>query len=549
MTGLSVIINLAGAVAMLLWAARMVRTGVERAYGDVLRRKLRMATGNRIASAFAGFMLAVALQSATAVALIISGFAASGYVTSGVGIATLLGADFGSAFVVRLLRHDLSLLVPILLLAGTIAFRATEERAWRQVGRIMFGLGLLLLSLRLIGQASEPLKESELLPVIINYLSRDWITAFLLAALVAWLFHSSVATVLLFASLGDRGLVPEVLVVPLILGANFGAAAIAAVLTRSEKPEARIIPLGNVVIRGAGTLAALAIQMLHSFPLDWMGEGIGNKVVLTHLIINGVVVVLGLPLTEKVSAILTRLLVRPEPAAMGPEARMSALSPGQLSDPRQAAGNVLREIVALCEKIELMFVRIIDVFEHPDGAEMAAIEQLDDDIDKMHRNIKFYLAKISESALDHDSAVRCSDLMGITIKLEQAADIVSQNMLTRARKKQARDVKFSDQGWRELKDLHAEVLQNARQAFNLLVNQDVEYARQLASRKETVRKMVSESEEMHMKRLREGNQESFESSSIHIDVIRDLKEINSLLVALAYPVLTKAGMLRESRLL
>ena len=175
MTGTAVLINLAGAVAMLLWAARMVRTGVERAYGDILKRKLRLATGNRVAAAIAGFLLAIALQSATAVALIISGFAASGYVTATIGISALLGADFGSAFVVRLLRHDLSLLVPLLLLAGTIAFRATEERAWRQAGRIMFGLGLLLLSLRLIGQASEPLKDSDLLPIIINYLSRDWI--------------------------------------------------------------------------------------------------------------------------------------------------------------------------------------------------------------------------------------------------------------------------------------------------------------------------------------------------------------------------------------
>jgi phosphate:Na+ symporter len=549
MTGIEVIINLAGAVAMLLWAARMVRTGVERAYGEVLRRKLRLATHNRVASAVAGFVLAIALQSATAVALIVSGFAASGYVTSGIGIATLLGADFGSAFVVRLLRHDLSLLVPILLLAGTIAFRATEERAWRQAGRILFGLGLLLLSLRLIGEASEPLKDSQLLPVIINYLSRDWVTAFLLAAMVAWLFHSSVATILLLASLGDRGLVPEVLVIPLVLGVNFGAAAIAAVLTRGEQPQARIIPLGNVVIRGAGTMIALAIQLLHPLPVDWMGGTPGSQVVLTHMLINGAVVVLGLLASEKVATILTRILVKPELAVQAPETRMSALSPAQLADPRQAAGNVLREVVALCEKIELMLVRIIDIFERPDSAEMAAIEQLDDDIDRMHRNIKFYLAKISESALDNESAIRCSDLLGVTIKLEQAADIISHNMLTRARKKKARDVKFSEQGWKELQDLHAEVLQNARQAFNLIVNSDVEYARQLAARKETVRHMVSQSEEMHMKRLRDGNPESFESSSIHIDVIRDMKEINSLLVALAYPVLSKAGMLRESRLL
>ena len=111
----------------------------------------------RSSSAFAGFLFAVALQSATAVALIVASFSAAGYVLPAIGVATLLGADFGSAFVVRILRYDLSLLVPVLLLAGPVAFRASEARGWRQLGRILFGLGLLLLSLRLIGEASEPL--------------------------------------------------------------------------------------------------------------------------------------------------------------------------------------------------------------------------------------------------------------------------------------------------------------------------------------------------------------------------------------------------------
>ena len=240
MSGMAVFINLAGAVALLLWATRMVRTGIERAYGNQLRDKLKRAIGNRVTAAIAGFFFAIALQSATAVALIVAGFVASGYVSTAIGIATLLGADLGSALVVRILRQDLSLLIPVLLLAGTIAFRASEQRNWRQIGRILFGLGLLLLSLRLIGEASIPLKTSEILPLIINYLSRDWITAFVLAALLAWAFHSSVAAVLLLASLADRALIPPVLIIPLVLGINFGAAVIGAVLTRGEQEPGRV---------------------------------------------------------------------------------------------------------------------------------------------------------------------------------------------------------------------------------------------------------------------------------------------------------------------
>jgi phosphate:Na+ symporter len=121
--------------------------------------------------------------------------------------------------------------------------------------------------------------------------------------------------------------------------------------------------------------------------------------------------------------------------------------------------------------------------------------------------------------------------------------------VTRARKKHARNIAFSEEGWHELKDLHQEVMRNARLAFNLFVNRDVEHARQLVAQKEVVRTMVRASEEQHMQRLRDGNDNSYDSSSIHIDTMRDLKEINSLFASIAYPVLASAGMLRKSRLL
>ena len=548
MSGMVVFINLAGAVALLLWATRMVRTGIERAYGNVLREKLRMAIGNRVTAAIAGFFFAIALQSATAVALIVAGFVSSGYVSTAIGIATLLGADLGSALVVRILRQDLSLLIPVLLLAGTFAFRASESRQWRQVGRILFGL--LLVSLRLIGEASIPLKTSEILPVVINYLSRDWITAFVLAALLAWAFHSSVAAVLLLASLADRALIPPVLIIPLVLGINFGAAVIGAVLTRGERVDARIVPLGNVAIRGFGTLLALVAQLTFELESSIFSVHPGDAVVLVHLAINLAVVIFGLPFCSIVGRLLTAWLT---PATQIDEAtsetRLSALKAEHLSNPQQAIADATREVLTVCERIELMLTWIFEVLDKPDKQKIVLIEKLDDEIDETHREIKFYLAKISQSTLDDKSAAQLQDLLGATIKLEQAADIIAQNMVTRVRKKHARNIAFSAEGWHELKDLHQEVMRNARLAFNLFVNRDVDHARQLVAQKEVVRTMVRNSEESHMQRLRDGNDNSYDSSSIHIDTMRDLKEINSLFASIAYPVLASAGMLRKSRLL
>ena len=548
MSGIADFINLAGAVALLLWATRMVRTGIERAYGGVLKDKLRLAVGNRFSAAFAGFLFAVALQSATAVALIIASFTAAGYVTAAIGIATLLGADFGSAFVVRILRYDLSLLVPILLLLGTIAFRASEERHWRQLGRILFGLGLLLLSLKLIGQASDPLRSSQILPVLFNYLASDWISAFLLAALLAWSFHSSVAAVLLVASLADKHLLPDALIIPLVLGINFGAAVIAALLTKNAEANARVVPLGNVVIRGLMTLLALALQFIFQIAPGQLAVHPGDAVVMAHLAMNGAVLVLGLPFAAVVARLLERFL---EPTAGQPanDDRLSALNSADLLHPQQAISNATREVLTVCDKTEIMLNSIFELYEHWDIKKTQRIEALDDQIDTIHRDIKFYLARISQTALDEQSAEQCQSLLGATIKIEQAADIISQNMLTRARKKHERNAAFSAEGWAELCAMHHEVVQNAHLAFNLLVNRNVEYARQLVARKEVVRQLVKASEEQHLQRLRQGNAASFESSSLHIDTMRDLKEINSLFVSIGYPLLEGEGLLRGSRLL
>lgn len=208
MSGSVILLHLAGAVALLLYATRMVRTGVERAYGDVLRQKLRSTMRNPLMAVIVGTALAVALQSSTAVTLLVGSFAGSGIVSGMAGQLAVRGAEIGSALVVKLLSFDLSLLVPICLAAGTAIFLATVRREWRQFGRILVGIGLLLLSLQLIGQASEPLRESKLLPVVINYFSGDPVTAYLLAALVTWLFHSSIAGVLLIVQLAGRGLIP-----------------------------------------------------------------------------------------------------------------------------------------------------------------------------------------------------------------------------------------------------------------------------------------------------------------------------------------------------
>lgn len=551
MSGSVLLLHLAGAVALLLWATRMVRTGVERAYGDVLRERLSATLRNPLLAAGAGMGLAVALQSATAVCLLVGSFVGSGIVAGASGIVAVLGADLGSALVVKLLSFDLEILIPILLVAGTTIFMSTERRTWTQFGRILIGVGLLLLSLRLIGEASEPLRESKILPVVINYLAGDPVTAFLLAALMTWLFHSSVASVLLVAALAARGLVPAELGIVLILGANAGAGIVAAVLSRAAPPIARLVPTGNLIVRSTGAILALALFLWLSPPVEFLGAAAATQIIHAHLLFNAVLLVLGAPFAIPVyraAKAMVGLGKRSQEDEAFLPGELSALDPKVLDNPSQALANAAREVVRVCETIEIMLQRVIELYRHPDQDRIRELAALDDRVDRWHGAIKLYLARLDHQKMSEAERLRYQELMGACIKLEQVGDIVVRNLLAHVQKKLDRHLEFTPEGWRELTEFHAAVLSNARLAFNVLISRDEETARRLVVEKDRLRDLEKKMSQSHFARLSEGSPKSVETSSIHLDTIRDLKQINSLLASIAYPVLEDQGLLIGSRL-
>ena len=550
MSGSLVLLHLAGAVALLLWATRMVRTGVERAYGDVLRHKLRETMRNPLMAVLTGGALSIALQSSTAVTLLVASFAGSGIVGGMAGQLAVRGAEVGSALVVKILTFDLSLLVPICIAGGTAMFMATERRAWRQFGRILVGIGLMLLSLELVGQASEPLRDSQLLPVIVAYFAGDLVTAFLLAGLVTWLFHSSIAAVLLLVTLAGRGFIPPELGIAMVLGVNLGSSVIAPVLTRGSPAAVRVVPVGNLLMRGLGSVVMLALFLAFRPSPALLGSNAADQIVNAHIAFNVIILLAGIPVARLVYWASQKIVALGQPA----EARqlsiaeVTALDPTALDQPSVALANATREVVGVCETVEVMLRNIMELYEDSDRERIDALAALDDQVDRKHAAIKLYLARITTQQMTEWEATRLQELLGACVKLEQVGDIIVRNMLVHVRKKLERGLTFTPEGWRELSSLHRQVLANARLAFNVLVSRDAETARQLVHEKDRLRAAEKETSRLHFERLREGTAKSLETSTLHLDTIRDLKQINSLLASMAYPVLEERGLLRGSRL-
>ncbi|HET7408867.1 MAG TPA: Na/Pi cotransporter family protein [Paracoccaceae bacterium] len=545
-----VLLHLAGAVMLLLWAVRMVRTGVERARGAALKRTLQRSKGGWVRAALAGTGIAVLLQSSTAVAILASGFAASGIVAGPVAIAMLLGADFGSALVVQILSFELDWLVPILLLGGVTAFMKGTKREVKQTGRILVGIALVLVSLDMIGEATDPLRHSVMLPDIVGYLSEDVLTAVLIGAVFTWLVHSSIASILLIATLAAEGLVPLELGVSLVLGANVGAGLIAVGLTRGAEPEARRAPLANLVFRAIG--AAVLLPLWHVYEpslaqLD-VGVGVAEELVYLHLAFNAALVVLCLPFAGLAHRLMRKALPE-QTMADGPLGeRTSALDRALVRSPRLALASATREVLHMAELVERMLSPVMDLYDSGDRERMKAIRRMDAEINQAHSDIKLYIAEITRNELEPEDARRAMELSNAAINLEHVGDIVAKGLLKLADRKAAEQLSFSAEGWRELTDLHERVMTNTQLALNVLVSGDLESARQLVAEKDRMRDLERRSNESHLQRLQTGTVQSVETSEIHLETIRALKQINSLFASVAYPILAEAGELLQTRL-
>lgn len=540
------LLHVAGAAALLIWAVRLVRTGVERGWSVPLRRLLRQGARRRLVAALSGTAAAILLQSSTAVAILTSNFVGAGTLAAAAGLAILLGGDLGSAIVAQILLSRADWLVPVLLVAGVALFLKAQSRAYRMAGRVLIGLALIFVSLSMIRDATEPLRDSQGLVAAMGYLGGDPVTAFVIGAVFAWAVHSSVAAVLLFVTLAAQGVLPVTAGVAMVLGANLGGAVIAYVLTlRAEVPARRVI-VANLILRGGGAAAALFALSAFAPPLDLLGATPARQVINLHLAFNLALLVVGLPVSGLVLGLVSRWIQPPAEAAG--LARASALDPAALSDPNRALACAAREILQMGEGVEAMLRSVIGLYDTWDSGTADAIRAKEKSLDKMHIATKLYLARIDRTSNDEEATRRSLELADMAVNLESAGNTIADTMLSLAHRRDQSGSPFSETGWKEIRDFHDRVLANAQAGLNVLMTMNPDAARALVEEKDHVRDMEQRLQRSHLDRLKQGLAESIETSNIHQETLRALKQVNSAFTMIAYPILSETGDLLASRL-
>ena len=545
MTVISFLLQLFGATFFLLFAVRMVRTGIERAFGASFSRLLSGDQG-KPKLVVLGAVLAIVLQSSAAVTLLAASFVAAGSLEILPAVAIVLGGDLGSALLIQILSLQVDWLIPVLLTLGGVLFLKMERRGLKQAGRIILGVAFILIALKFLREAIQPIQESAVLPAVSVWLESDPLTAFLFGAAIAFVMHSSVAAVLMVVTVVGMGILPFSVGAAIVLGANLGSALIPVWLARSFEPAARRVTLANLFLRGSVALIALAA--ITFLPIRWpvADWGPGQSLVFLHIGFN-VLVVLTLPMAR----VLLPLLASFAPDAPEEDAaprHLSSLDESALATPVLSLACLRREVLRMADILAVMLAPVMDMYRASDPEFRSRLRAEDDAINSALDDIRRYSASMPHDEMTKSQRREMRALVDYAIALEAAGDIVVKRLAPLAQEKSKNGLRFSKDGRKELSRIHTQVLANLATATNVLVSDDIESARLLIEEKAEMGRLERASRKAHLKRLTAGDDDSFGSSDIHLETAYSLKELNSWIVSVAHPILYREGQLLDSRL-
>lgn len=548
-SGTFVLLELLGGIALLLWGVRMVRTGIVRGFGEKLNSFLERRLDGRFKAFTGGLVTTAVLGSSTAMALIVAGLASSGALNAVTGLVVLLGADVGSAMVAGLFAAGSSLaagLAPVLLAAGYLAFSFSREFRSRNIGRVILGLGLMFFALRMVVDATAPLREATLFHQSLEAVASEPLLAFLFGAILAWVFHSTLAVVLLITSFLVNGSLDPAYVLPFVLGLNFGGGLPAVTATFDQPARARRLPLANLFCRGS--LAVLFLAALE--PVGWLVARVpmpdSYAAIALHVGFNLVAAAVFLPLAGFVMRGLEAVI----PDNTSETGRFSApryLDGSALESPGAALANAAAETLRMGEILERMVSTVLVAMQSKKLEPLKEIPQLDETLGAYMKSVHHYIGQIYDGDMTQDEAQRAFAIMLCAGNIEHAGDVVKLNLAKRMKGRVKSGIAFTEEQLDQLKALSEVIYASLRLLPAALSSSDVKASVRLAAQKDVFREMEQTAINRHMTEALD-NAAASQVAALFVDLVRDMHRINSHIASAGYPIVSAAGLLNSTRL-
>lgn len=543
-SALFVLFLLAGGVAILLHGLQLAGSGLQDLAGKGLRSLISSVTRNKILATGFGAFLSAVMQSSSATTILLVGLTRAGLISLSQAIPIILGADIGTTLTVQLIAFEIHRLSPLIIAAGFLIQAMAKRKKAKSAGISILGFGFIFLALDMLTQGMRPIQSQPWVQEMLRSVEDAPLIGIVVAAAITALLHSSAATLGIALAMGGEGLLTLKGALPIILGANIGTSAPAWFASFGASVEARRVAMAHVLSKLIGAL--LIYPFLSPFA-SWITETastLPRQIANAHTFFNLGLAALFLPLTDPLARGIS-WLVSPPPPHEDP-AKPKYLDPQLLGTPSFALEQAAREALRMAGFVQGMFKQVPRIFTENDESLLEEIERQEEMVDHLNREIKLYLTRLSQNALTDEESDREIAILDLTKDLENIGDIIDKNLIELARKRIYSGRRFSGVGLRELIDFHKLISDDLDMAINAFERQDLEMAEQVIKEKNRIRQRERELSASHIRRLHEGISETIDSSSIHLDILTNLKRITSHITSIAHSVIGTGPAAHES---
>lgn len=477
-----------------------------------------------------GVGLTVLLQSSGAVTSMLVGLGTARVISLPQVMGVIVGTAIGSTLTVQLISFNLSQYGLGTFFFAFMIYFLTQKRVIKHLAGVVMGFGLIFFGLEMMSLGTQIFKTSSMLIELISDLSNNPMLALVVTAFFTGFIHSSAAVIGLAMSLATAGIISLTDAMFWVYGANIGTTSTALMAALGSNYIGRQIAWAHFFYKVGSVLIFYFATNAFVIWVEAISGDIARDIANAHTIFNVISALIFYPFINLGTKIMESVIKR---APHEEEFSTKYLKGDTFNTPAIGMAHAQREILRMGDIVLTMIRDSIDLFKGDDPDLQESIQERDNQVDLLNREIKLFLVHHDESKGLARNVVHMIDFV---TDMESAADVIDKGLLELAKKKQALKLEFSQQGWEEICAFHKMVVEIATLSLSAAHLQDKELARQVIEKKRRLKQYERELRESHLTRLNQGLRESINTSSIHLDLLSDMRHVVSLVVNHAYNI-------------
>ena len=397
-------INFFGGLALFLYALKIMNDNLQAVAGNRMKNILKKLTDTPLKGVLVGVAVTGIIQSSSATSVMVIGLVNAGIMSLAQAIGVIMGTNIGTTVTAQIIAFNLGNYAYILVITGIIMMFIRSSKAMERWSYIIFGFGLLFVTLKLMSDSVIPLRESEM---ALNYLQQVYskpLLALLAGAVFTMIIQSSSASVGIILVLATSQLIDLEGALYLIFGCNIGTtitAWLAAInVSRAAKQVALVHTLFNLI--GAIIFTILTYIGLFTRFLDFVTPGDINNmsnlpryIANAHTYFNIISCLIFLPFTG-VLAKIASFVIRNENKEVFTYGDPKHLDVNLIKSPEIAINQAIKEMQEMLRLSKKSLLTSMELFSTRNYRDQEKITKIENAIDNLQKEITLYLIKLNE---------------------------------------------------------------------------------------------------------------------------------------------------------